>query len=140
MAFYISGPKLLFETTEISTQQESNYIYLYTTKFGTSIKIRLNQKFESTEFETMRVNCSWNQLNNWNKFFLPLTKVHYHQQKVDLDHRKTSTTNSRALIFDIFWWCKWWDTRHKHPGSFVLFYLDIFVQWSFCVWTVLKHF
>jgi hypothetical protein len=30
MAFYISGPKLLFETTEISTQQESNYIYLYT--------------------------------------------------------------------------------------------------------------
>jgi hypothetical protein len=62
MAFYISGPKLLFETTEISThpnltQQESNYIYLYTTKFGTSIKIRLNRKFESTEFETMRVNC-----------------------------------------------------------------------------------
>jgi hypothetical protein len=49
-------------TTEISThpnstQQESNYIYLYTTKFGTSIKIRLNRKFESTEFETMRVNC-----------------------------------------------------------------------------------
>jgi hypothetical protein len=36
---------------------ESNYIYLYTTKFGTSIKIRLNRKFESTEFETMRVNC-----------------------------------------------------------------------------------
>jgi hypothetical protein len=40
MAFYISGPKLLFKTTEISThpnstQQESNYIYLYTTKFGT---------------------------------------------------------------------------------------------------------
>ena len=63
MAFYISGPKLLFETTEISThpnstQQESNYIYLYTTKFGTSITIRLNRKFESTEFETMRVNCS----------------------------------------------------------------------------------
>ena len=62
MAFYISGPKLLFETTEISTQpnstqQESNYIYLYTTKFGTLIKIQLNQKFESTEFETMRVNC-----------------------------------------------------------------------------------
>ena len=62
MVFYISGPKLLFETTEISThpnstQQESNYIYLYTTKFGTSIKIRLNRKFESTEFETMRVNC-----------------------------------------------------------------------------------
>ena len=62
MAFYISGPKFLFETTEISThpnstQQESNYIYLYTTKFGTSIKIRLNRKFESTEFETMRVNC-----------------------------------------------------------------------------------
>jgi hypothetical protein len=62
MAFYISGPKLLFETTEISTypnstKQESNYIYLYTTKFGTSIKIRLNRKFESTEFETMRVNC-----------------------------------------------------------------------------------
>ena len=62
MAFYISGPKLLFETTEISThpnstQQESNYIYLYTTKFGTSIKIRLNRKFESTEFETMRINC-----------------------------------------------------------------------------------
>ena len=57
MAFYISGPKLLFETTEISThpnstQRESNYIYLYTTKFGTSIKIRLNRKFE-----TMRVNC-----------------------------------------------------------------------------------
>jgi hypothetical protein len=57
LAFYISGPKLLFETTVISTQQESNYIYLYTTKFGTSIKIRLNRKFESTEFETMRVNC-----------------------------------------------------------------------------------
>ena len=62
MAFYISRPNLLFETTEISTypnstQQESNYIYLYTTKFGTSIKIRLNRKFESTEFETMRVNC-----------------------------------------------------------------------------------
>jgi hypothetical protein len=62
MAFYISGPKLLFETTEISihpnsTQQEWNYIYLYTTKFGTSIKIWLNRKFESTEFETMRVNC-----------------------------------------------------------------------------------
>ena len=62
MVFYISGPKLLFETTEISThpnstQQASNYIYLYTTKFGTSIKIRLNRKFESTEFETTRVNC-----------------------------------------------------------------------------------
>jgi hypothetical protein len=57
MVFYISGPKLLFETTEISTQQESNYIYLYTTKFGTSKKIRLNRKFESTEFETTRVNC-----------------------------------------------------------------------------------
>jgi hypothetical protein len=47
MAFYISGPKLLFETTEISThpnstQQESNYIYLYTMKFRTSIKIWLN--------------------------------------------------------------------------------------------------
>ena len=63
MAFNISGPKLLFETTEISThpnstQQESNYIYL--SKFGTSIKIRLNRKFESTEFETMRVNCMCN--------------------------------------------------------------------------------
>ena len=63
MAFYISGPKLLFETTEISThpnwtQLESNYIYLYTTKFGTSITIRLNRKFQSTEFETMRVNCN----------------------------------------------------------------------------------
>ena len=48
MAFYISGPKLLFETTEISThpnstQQESNYIYLYTTKFETTIKIRVNR-------------------------------------------------------------------------------------------------
>ena len=47
-AFYISGPKLLFETTKISTrpnstQQEWNYIYLYTTKFGTSIKIRFNR-------------------------------------------------------------------------------------------------
>jgi hypothetical protein len=64
MAFYILGPKLLFETTDISThpnstQQESNYIYLYTTKFGTSIKIRLNRKFESSEFETMRVNCTY---------------------------------------------------------------------------------
>ena len=63
MAFYISGPKLLFETTENSThpnstQQESNYIYIYTTKFGTSIKIRLNRKFDSTEFETMRVDCT----------------------------------------------------------------------------------
>ena len=43
MAFYTSGPKLLLETTDISTnpnssQQESNYIYLYTTKFGTSDK------------------------------------------------------------------------------------------------------
>jgi hypothetical protein len=62
MAFYISGPKLLFETTEISThpnstQQESSYIYLYTTKFGTSIKIWLNQKFKLTEFETMGENC-----------------------------------------------------------------------------------
>ena len=47
MAFYISGPKLLFETTKISTQQESNYIYL----------TGLRKKFESTEFETMRVNC-----------------------------------------------------------------------------------
>jgi hypothetical protein len=43
--------------TKISTQQESDDIYLYTTKFGTSIKIWLNRKFESTEFETMRVNC-----------------------------------------------------------------------------------
>ena len=50
MAFYISGPKLLFETTEILTQQESNYIYLYTTKFRTSIKIWLNQKSESTVY------------------------------------------------------------------------------------------
>ena len=62
MAFYISGPKLLFETTEISThpnstQQESNYVYLYTTKIGISIKIWLYRKFESTEFKTMRVNC-----------------------------------------------------------------------------------
>ena len=69
MAFYISGPKLLFETTEISThpnstQQESNYIYLCTTKFGTSIKIRLNRKFESTEFETMRVNCTYKKLHH----------------------------------------------------------------------------
>ena len=44
MTFYISGPKLLLATTEISThpnstQHESNYIYLYTTKFGTSITI-----------------------------------------------------------------------------------------------------
>jgi hypothetical protein len=38
-----------------STQQESNHIYLFTTKFGTSIKIWLNRKFESTEFETMRI-------------------------------------------------------------------------------------
>ena len=37
MAFYILGPNLLFETTDISTQQESNYIYLYTTKFETMI-------------------------------------------------------------------------------------------------------
>jgi hypothetical protein len=27
MAFYISGPKLLFETIEISTHPKSNYIY-----------------------------------------------------------------------------------------------------------------
>ena len=76
MAFYISGPKLLFETTEISThpnstQQESNYIYLYTTKFGTSIKIRLNRKFESTEFETMRVNC----ISDWRKIFNELNDI-----------------------------------------------------------------
>jgi hypothetical protein len=36
--------------------------------FGTLIKIRLNRKFESTEFETMRVNCtstefSWRVIN-----------------------------------------------------------------------------
>jgi hypothetical protein len=36
----------------------------YTTKFGTSIKIRLNRKFESTEFETMRVNCMFNVYKN----------------------------------------------------------------------------
>ena len=78
MALYISGPKLLFETTEISThpnstQQESNYIYLYTTKFGTSIKIRLNRKFESTEFETMRVNCTISNINLKNK--IPYTGI-----------------------------------------------------------------
>jgi hypothetical protein len=44
----------------ITMPHESNYIYLYTTKFSTLIKIRLNRKFESTEFETMRVNCSFN--------------------------------------------------------------------------------
>ena len=76
MVFYISGPKLLFETTEISThpnstQQESNYIYLYKTKFGTSIKIRLNWKFESTEFETTRVNC-----NYLNDLFFSLPHFH----------------------------------------------------------------
>jgi hypothetical protein len=42
------GSGFLHLGTEISThpnstQQESNYIYLYTTKFGTSIKIRLNR-------------------------------------------------------------------------------------------------
>ena len=57
-----------YDTTEISTrpnstQQESNYIYLYTTKFGTSIKIRLNRKFESTEYETTRVNCTCYMIN-----------------------------------------------------------------------------
>jgi hypothetical protein len=57
------GPKLLFETTKISTQpnstqQESNYIYLYTTKFGTSIIIWLKRKFE-----TMRVNCIFKSLS-----------------------------------------------------------------------------
>jgi len=79
MAFYIPGPKLLFETTEISThpnstQQESNYIYLYTTKFGTSIKIRLYRKFESTEFETMRVNCTCRE--NGRLFWVFLSSVH----------------------------------------------------------------
>jgi hypothetical protein len=56
------GELMSWPTTEISThpnstQQESNYIYLYTMKFGTSIKIRPSRKFESTEFETMRVNA-----------------------------------------------------------------------------------
>jgi hypothetical protein len=79
MAFYISGPKLLFETTEISThpnstQQESNYIYLYTTKFGTLIKIWPNWKFKSTEFETMRVNCTClNSTSFCNKFYTKMT-------------------------------------------------------------------
>jgi hypothetical protein len=44
--FFFLRQQLLFETTEISThpnstQQESNYIYLYTTKFGTSIQIKV---------------------------------------------------------------------------------------------------
>ena len=68
MAFYISGPKLLFETTEISThpnstQQESNYIYLYTTKFGTSIKFDstgnlhvLTGKFDLTNVNNMALD------------------------------------------------------------------------------------
>jgi hypothetical protein len=63
MAFYISGPKLLFETIEISTHPKSNYIYLYTTKFGTSIKIRLNRKFESTEKAISHVYFTICQIN-----------------------------------------------------------------------------
>jgi hypothetical protein len=70
--FTFGYPKLLFETTKISThpnltQQESNYIYLYTTKFRTSIKIRLNRKFESTEHRldvynqklSIHNKCAW---------------------------------------------------------------------------------
>jgi hypothetical protein len=49
MVFYISGPKLLFETTEISThpnstQQESNYIYLYTTCLLNNTCVKHNSK------------------------------------------------------------------------------------------------
>ena len=62
MVFYISGPKLLFETTEISTQQESNYIYLYTTKFGTSIKIRLN-RVRDNESQLYNQNIFWSGLD-----------------------------------------------------------------------------
>ena len=54
MAFYISGPKLLYETTEISThpnstQQESNYIYFWHNevrdfdKNSTQPEIRVNR-------------------------------------------------------------------------------------------------
>jgi hypothetical protein len=56
-------------------------------KFGTSIKIRLNEKFESTEFETMRVNCIsiilccyiyrvyWHKYWSFAKFHSRLTRI-----------------------------------------------------------------
>jgi hypothetical protein len=98
MAFYISGPKLLFETTEISThpnsiQQETNYIYLYTTKFGTSIKIQLNRKFESTEFETMRVNCT-------TMYLLLKVKIQCTTMYLLLKVKIQYTVDSRYLEFD----------------------------------------
>ena len=100
MAFYISRPKLLFETTEISThpnstQQESNYIYLYTTKFGTSIKIRLNRKFESTEFETMRVNCNKIEKNSLFIFIMFIVSTFILQQTKQ--YREVQRTN-RLLV------------------------------------------
>ena len=98
MAFYISGPKLLFETTEISThpnstQQESNYIYLYTTKFGTSIKIRLNRKFESTEFETMSQLYIkfWCDLNIIIRIECILLKFHWGMKALTEVHFQWST-------------------------------------------------
>ena len=75
MAFYISGPKLLFETTEISTrpnstQQESNYIYLYTTKLRISIKnstqpeIRVN-RIRDNESQLYKQDELWANAHLW---------------------------------------------------------------------------
>jgi uncharacterized protein involved in cysteine biosynthesis len=61
-AFYISGPKLLFETTEISTrpnstQQEWNYIYLYTTKNIRSLTLTfLPQAISHVYFTICQIN------------------------------------------------------------------------------------
>ena len=48
MVFYISGPKLLFETTEISTQQESNYIYNEVWDFDKNLTQPSSRQWEST--------------------------------------------------------------------------------------------
>jgi hypothetical protein len=69
MVFYISGPKLLFKTTEISThpnstQQESNYIYLYTTDFDKNLtqpEIRVNRVRDNES--QLYIIASENKLN-----------------------------------------------------------------------------
>jgi hypothetical protein len=113
MAFYISGPKLLFETTEISThpnstQQESNYIYLYTTKFGTSIKIWLNRKFESTEFETVRVNCICYLFNTglWSSMYLEICFYHTWVRSYDWHYysqRQSYFISSHIWPLEVMW-------------------------------------
>ena len=115
MVFYISGPKLLFETTEISThpnstQQESNYIYLYTTKFGTSKKIRLNRKFESTEFETTRVNCIYFiilyiEFSSFESVYS--YKVHGKGNKIQMQHWSESWIPHNLPVHNVDKLCKY---------------------------------